>query len=569
MAPQSTTTNGFSARGLRWTISVRHELLAGAALALDEHVDVARRDLLEQREELAHRHARARRAARTRGIIGTTACPAGATARTRTTESPSASVASAGRSASRMRTPSRRVPLSEPQSRTRQAPSSRTRRQWKRETAGSCEHEVVRRVRADAAEVPVVEHRARRGLARLALDGQRQARDGDGVDELPHGGDALLVTLEHGRRAVRRVSGEERGGLRARCPGCRSRGGWCAAARRAGSTAEPPGWPPARGEDDGRTGGLGGVGCGGGMGRRGLLTLPQSMHPWGLARPSRASAPGHRRRERRGAVLGGRVRGVRRGEGMRTRGRGLGEPEWSSARGRAHAGRGRGRGRSAGAGAARARARRGRRRRRGRGRGAHHRRSRLRGDGDARPIHTRRQRGASNGSVAVASMRAPAPPGAAAAAIAASSESEVIPRPAMAPSVARASRPRRGLRRRSGRAAPRAQRLGPHAVAHGGPAHDARNDGKRGAPRRASRAAPATGPTAWASRCAGASFPCAPPGRASHPRRHRPRTEANVRTGRARERTAPESKCSPDMRESPEQGKCRSRRASRPPCFAG
>ena len=72
------------------------------------------------------------------GIIGTTACPAGATARTRTTESPSASVASTGRSASRMRTLSSRVPLSEPQSRTRHAPSSRTRRQWKRETAGSC-----------------------------------------------------------------------------------------------------------------------------------------------------------------------------------------------------------------------------------------------------------------------------------------------------------------------------------------------------------------------------------------------------------------------------------------------
>ncbi len=32
----------------------RDELLAGAALALDEHVDVARRDLLEEGEELAH-----------------------------------------------------------------------------------------------------------------------------------------------------------------------------------------------------------------------------------------------------------------------------------------------------------------------------------------------------------------------------------------------------------------------------------------------------------------------------------------------------------------------------------
>ncbi len=37
----------------------RDELLAGAALAFDEHVDVARRDLLEHREELAHGDARA------------------------------------------------------------------------------------------------------------------------------------------------------------------------------------------------------------------------------------------------------------------------------------------------------------------------------------------------------------------------------------------------------------------------------------------------------------------------------------------------------------------------------
>ena len=71
------------------------------------------------------------------GIIGTTACPAGATEWTRTIESPTASVASTGRSASRMRTVSSFVPFSEPQSRTRHAPSSRTRRQWKRETAGS------------------------------------------------------------------------------------------------------------------------------------------------------------------------------------------------------------------------------------------------------------------------------------------------------------------------------------------------------------------------------------------------------------------------------------------------
>ena len=137
MAPQSTTTKGRVGARRPLHDLVGDELLARAALALDEHVDFARRDLLEQREELAHRHAGPREGAERPGSSGTTACPAGATARTTTTESPRASVASVGRSASRMRTLSSFVPLSEPQSRTRQRASSRSRRQWKRETAGS------------------------------------------------------------------------------------------------------------------------------------------------------------------------------------------------------------------------------------------------------------------------------------------------------------------------------------------------------------------------------------------------------------------------------------------------
>ena len=108
---------------------VRDELLAGAALALDEDVDVARRHLLEQREELAHRHARPRelpegRDHRHDGLPRRSHGPHAddRVARARASRR-------AGRSASRMRTLSSRVPFSDPQSRTRHAPSSRTRRQ--------------------------------------------------------------------------------------------------------------------------------------------------------------------------------------------------------------------------------------------------------------------------------------------------------------------------------------------------------------------------------------------------------------------------------------------------------
>lgn len=59
MAPQSTMTNGLSARGPRWTISVATSLLARPALALDEPVGVARREALEHREEAAHGDRRA------------------------------------------------------------------------------------------------------------------------------------------------------------------------------------------------------------------------------------------------------------------------------------------------------------------------------------------------------------------------------------------------------------------------------------------------------------------------------------------------------------------------------
>ena len=56
-APQSTTTNGSLARGLREVDRAREHVLAGARLALEEHRRVGRRDALEHAEDRAHREA--------------------------------------------------------------------------------------------------------------------------------------------------------------------------------------------------------------------------------------------------------------------------------------------------------------------------------------------------------------------------------------------------------------------------------------------------------------------------------------------------------------------------------
>ena len=54
----------------------RHDLLAGAALAADEHARTAARDLADQREDLAHRGALADQLAHRRGLVDGTAQPA-------------------------------------------------------------------------------------------------------------------------------------------------------------------------------------------------------------------------------------------------------------------------------------------------------------------------------------------------------------------------------------------------------------------------------------------------------------------------------------------------------------
>ena len=83
---------------------------------------------------------------------------------------------------------------------------------------GVGEDEVVRRVRPDAAEVAVEDERPRGRHAALALNRERQARDGDGVDELADGVDRLLAALGHRGGLVGTGFGEEG------APGARRRG---------------------------------------------------------------------------------------------------------------------------------------------------------------------------------------------------------------------------------------------------------------------------------------------------------------------------------------------------------
>ena len=138
MAPQSTMMNGLSARRPRLTISV-------ATSSLPVPLSPWMSTLISLCEILS-RVANSLRIGR---LVPTIAPKVGtrvtvwcassglSVVRTRTAESPTRSKLSTGRSASRSMIPSMRVPLSEPVSFTRHTPSSRTRRQWKRETDGS------------------------------------------------------------------------------------------------------------------------------------------------------------------------------------------------------------------------------------------------------------------------------------------------------------------------------------------------------------------------------------------------------------------------------------------------
>ena len=159
----------------------RHELFADAALAVDEDVDVAGRDLLEQREELAHRLSRAGQRAeaghhRNEGLRGRV-----------------------GRAKAHQRLPhgqdglGRKRHVVDPQplemrsvqrARVLDAPAMRV----ENEAAVKARHrrilegEIVRGVRPDAAHVPLADQRPRGRIPRFALDDQRDLRLGD-VDQ--------------------------------------------------------------------------------------------------------------------------------------------------------------------------------------------------------------------------------------------------------------------------------------------------------------------------------------------------------------------------------------------------
>ena len=186
----------------------RDELLAGAALAVDEHVDVARGDLSSSANSLRIGRL-VPTSAPNDGSIGTTSSFCGAPERTRTIESPSESTPSVPRSPSRSTHAVERVPFIEPESRERQTPSSRTMRQWKRETVGSSRtrsFDACEPIRQTSPSCTTARWRAD---AAFALDLQREARDRDGLDELADRVDGLRGRAHSSRRAAL--------GRRARC----------------------------------------------------------------------------------------------------------------------------------------------------------------------------------------------------------------------------------------------------------------------------------------------------------------------------------------------------------------
>ena len=121
------------------------ELLAGAVLAVDEAVDVARRDLLEEREELAHRPAGAGERAEARHHRHERLARRARSATMRITDCPSESTASGGSTAPRMRSSWRRVPFSEPESSMRQPAAIRDDAAVEARDRRIVEHEIVRR----------------------------------------------------------------------------------------------------------------------------------------------------------------------------------------------------------------------------------------------------------------------------------------------------------------------------------------------------------------------------------------------------------------------------------------
>ncbi|HSO40690.1 MAG TPA: hypothetical protein VLT33_49530 [Labilithrix sp.] len=157
------------------------ELLAGAALAVDEAVDVARRDLLEHREELAHLAARAgqRAEARHHGHEGLAGRGGGPDADHGLPDREHGLGRQDGAVDAQLGDP-RAVE----RARVLDAPAERIRHQLAVEARDRriVDDEIVRGMRADPADVALVLMDAPRLLAAFALDDQREPGLGD-VDE--------------------------------------------------------------------------------------------------------------------------------------------------------------------------------------------------------------------------------------------------------------------------------------------------------------------------------------------------------------------------------------------------
>ncbi len=137
MAPQSTIRNGRSARGPRRSSSIATNSLP-VPLSPSSSTVASLPETFSSTPNKRRMSRDSPYSSPKDDHCGTEATAPGPSSRTRTTESPSSMWQSGkGRSASRTRTPSRRVPFSDPLSDIVQPLSPRASRQWNRDTSGS------------------------------------------------------------------------------------------------------------------------------------------------------------------------------------------------------------------------------------------------------------------------------------------------------------------------------------------------------------------------------------------------------------------------------------------------
>ena len=190
----------------------RDELLARAALALDEDVDVALRDLVEQREHPSHRQARADERAERRQHRNEVFLlrDAGTNADDRIADGEDAlgaDVAVTQADAVERRAVHRAGVAKRPDAVLANEPAMEAR------DHRVAQDDVVRGVRADLAHVTVVDDGALGADATFALDLQREARDRDRLDQLANGVERLRgrAHVGEGLRSGLRLSMRARG----------------------------------------------------------------------------------------------------------------------------------------------------------------------------------------------------------------------------------------------------------------------------------------------------------------------------------------------------------------------